>query len=694
MICLLDSIRGHAKDGRRNLAVDDGVKPLDWAGAAKGIAGTTAEIDRLGFGERPVGLLLDHSTASAILLVAFLEAGVPIVPLPPYFSKAQVHAALDHAGAGALVTNCWLDREVVRLELERRESAPAGLPPGTAVISFSSGSTGDPKGVCLSAGHLIAVATAICDRLGRDLAGRHLPILPFGILLEQVAGLFASLIAGGTYVPLPGAKVGLSDPLRPDLMAMLGAIERTRATSLILVPEYLSALTSAMELSGIRLPQLNLVAVGGASISTALLERAKALGLPVCQGYGMTEAGSVIAFEGMTSTSTGSVGRSIGAHRITLADDGEIVVDGPLFLGLVGNPRKAGPFATGDVGRFDECGNLWIEGRKSNLIVTSLGRNVSPEWIEGLLTEQPEIAQAMIRGDGDAALEALIVPSGPSVDLRPPVDRVNGELPEYARIRRFRPVLPFTAANGQLTANGRARRPAINQAYPKEIKVLQFFDRLVAETREDQAQFAMTPQLVSGLTGQISRADYIAYLTEAYHHVRHTVPLMLEARALLAGRGNELLVDALDEYIVEETGHEEWILEDIAAAGGDRDAAARSDPSPATKAMVDHAYRTIRNGNPAAFFGMVFVLEGTSIAMASHGAASVQQALGLPKTAFRYLNSHGELDQGHMKFFEALMNRVEDPADQSAIVAMARDMFALFGGIFAGIELEGARHAA
>ena len=169
---------------------------------------------------------------------------------------------------------------------------------------------------------------------------------------------------------------------------------------------------------------------------------------------------------------------------------------------------------------------------------------------------------------------------------------------------------------------------------------------------------------------------------------------MQAARARLVERGSQTLVEALDDYIAEETGHEEWILDDIAAAGGNRAAAAASAPAPATAAMVEHAYRTIRDGNPAAFFGMVFVLEGTSVAMASSGASAVQHTLGLPNTAFRYLTSHGALDQDHMKFFERLMNRVEDPADQAAIVAMARDMFRLFGGVFGAIELEGSRHAA
>jgi acyl-CoA synthetase (AMP-forming)/AMP-acid ligase II/pyrroloquinoline quinone (PQQ) biosynthesis protein C len=659
------------------------------------VEGTLRELAFAGIEpDRPVGLQLDHDPASALLLVALLEAGIPTIPLPPFFTATQRVAALEHAGAVRLIDRCWLEQGAIHVGGHAIGSAPAELPTGTAVISFSSGSTGAPKGVCLSAEHLVGVARNVCEFLGRDLAGRHLPVLPFGILLEQVAGLFASIIAGGTYVALPGRAIGLADPLRPEPGALLKAIDDQRATSLILVPEYLALLVGAMEASGIRLPQLNLVAVGGARTPEALLDRARALGLPVRQGYGMTEAGSVIALEDGQGPSTGAVGRSIGAHVILLVEDGEIVIDGPMHLGLVGEHRTPGPFATGDLGRFDAQGNLRIVGRKSNLIVTSLGRNISPEWVEGLLTAEPEIAQAMVRSDGSAGLEALIVPAGPNADVAAALFRANASLPAYGRLGAHRLVPPFTPMNGQLTGNGRLRRLSIDQAYPKESDVTEFFDRLVADTREEQARFAMTPQLIAGLTGRISRADYIAYLTEAYHHVRHTVPLMQEARAGLVARGDAKLVAALDDYIEEETGHEEWILNDIAAAGGDREAAAASAPSDATKAMVDHAYHTIRTGNPAGFFGMVFVLEGTSIAMASNGASAVQRNLGLPKSAFTYLNSHGALDQEHMVFFAKLMNEIDDPADQAAIIQMARDMFRLFGGLFAAIELEDTRNAA
>jgi pyrroloquinoline quinone (PQQ) biosynthesis protein C len=436
-----------------------------------------------------------------------------------------------------------------------------------------------------------------------------------------------------------------------------------------------------------------LVAVGGARINPDLLAAAAALGLPVRQGYGLTECASVVTLDDGSVEGRGSVGRTIGANGIRIADDGEILIDGPLFLGTIGAPRPPGPLATGDLGRIDERGRLWIEGRKSALIVTSHGRNVSPEWIEATLTASPAILQAMVRGDGRAVLDALIVPAHPDADVGAAVAAVNLALPAYAQIANWQVVPPFTPMAGLLTGNGRLRRAAISASYPYRDNVADepFFDRLVEETREAQARFATTPQLVAGLTGRISRADYIAYLAQAFHHVRHTVPLMQTARARLGHRPS--LIEALDTYIEEETGHEFWILDDIDAAGGHGGLVAASEPGPATKAMVDFAYRTIREGNPAAFFGMVYVLEGTSVAMASHGAGSVQAALGLPDNAFRYLTSHGVLDQDHMVFFETLMNRIDDPGDQAAIIDMANAMFGLFGGLFASIELE-AQHVA
>lgn len=690
MSAVLDAIIERASRDPGGIAID-GAGAIDWRRLAAGLP-SIADRLRSRFGRtRPLGLVVDYGVAEAVLDLALLEAGVITVPIPRFFTSSQRDDALHACGAQGMIEGPIDPAALLSGALDVRvtalETAPVPIPTGTARITFTSGSTGDPKGVCLSRDHLLQVAGAVVSHLGSNHAGRHLPLLPPGILLENVAGFYAVMLAGGTYIAAPQARTGLADPFRPDFATMLRAIEDLKATSLILVPEYLAGLVAAMNAAGARLPRLTLVAVGGARVPPALLDAAAAIGLPVRQGYGLTECASVVALD--DGTARGSVGRSIGVNAISIADDGEIVLEGPHHLGTIGSPAPDGPLHTCDIGRLDADGRLWIEGRKSSLIVTSYGRNISPEWIEGALVAQPQILQAMVRGDGRPALDALLVPSAPDADVDAAVAAVNDALPAYARITRWRLVPPFTPSNGQLTGNGRLRPAAITRAYPEEDDIRadgRFFERLAVETREARARFAMTPQLIAGVTGRISRNDYIAYLHQAYHHVRHTVPLMQAARARLGHK--PLLVEALDDYIVEETGHEEWILDDIAAAGGNRAMAADSAPAPATKRMVDHAYRTIREGNPAAFFGMVFVLEGTSIALASNGAAAVQSALGLPDDAFRYLTSHGALDQDHMKFFERLMNRIDDPDDQDAIIAMARDMFALFGGVFASIELE------
>ncbi len=675
--------------------VDCSGMSLTWSALAglleTSISAIVAQFDQ----SRPVALRADYSVARCLLELILLDRGIPVIAIPAFFTDAQVEQTLEAAGCPVLVTQIGFDPQdphPLRLVTHCSVRDRVALPEGTAIISFTSGSTGSAKGICLSADHVSAVAVSVVSYLGTEHAGRHMPLLPPGILLESVAGFYATMIAGGSYVAHSQLAVGLANPFRPDFAQIIATIDAHAITSLILVPEYLAGLVRTLEASGQRLPRLTLVAVGGARIDPSLLARAARLGLPVRQGYGMTECGSVVALERGDEVVRGSVGTSIGLNTIELAPDGEIVITGPMYLGTIGAPRTSGPLSTGDIGRLDEAGCLWIEGRKSNLIITSFGRNISPEWIEGSLTAQPAILQAMVRGDGRSELDALLVPATPDADIASAVAEVNAALPAYARIARWHIVPPFTPMNGLLTGNGRLKRAAIAKTYPETSATMPFFDRLVSETREAQARFAMVPQLQAGLTGRISRSDYIAYLSQAYHHVRHTVPLMQEARARLQDR--PVLVRALDEYIEEETGHEHWILEDIDAAGGDSAVVAASAADATTAAMVDHAYRTIREGNPAAFFGMVYVLEGTSIAMASSGADAVRQALNLPPEAFHYLTSHGALDQDHMVFFENLMNRIDAPADQAAIVAMANDIFALFGALFAGIALEDTHVAA
>lgn len=212
-----------------------------------------------------------------------------------------------------------------------------------------------------------------------------------------------------------------------------------------------------------------------------------------------------------------------------------------------------------------------------------------------------------------------------------------------------------------------------------------FHERLLAETRRERDALIAVPIIQDALAGRIALPDYVAFLTQAFHHVRHTVPLLMACGARLPAR-LEWLRAAIGEYIEEEMGHHEWILDDIAACGGDRAAAERSSPDEATELMVAYAYDTIARGNPVGFFGMVLVLEGTSVALATRAAEAVETALGLPRNAFAYLRSHGDLDIEHTGFYERLMNSLDDEDDRRAVVHAAKRFYKLYADVFRGLR--------
>jgi len=208
-----------------------------------------------------------------------------------------------------------------------------------------------------------------------------------------------------------------------------------------------------------------------------------------------------------------------------------------------------------------------------------------------------------------------------------------------------------------------------------------FFNQLQADTEAERQALFSIPVIQDALQGHVVKAQYIAFLTQAYHHVRHTVPLLMGCGSRLDSH-HEWLRAAIAEYIEEEVGHQEWILADIAACGGDPDAVRRSRPHASTELMVAYAYHQVDRGNPVGFFGMVHVLEGTSTALATHAAETMRSALALPPEAFTYLSSHGSLDLDHVAFFEGLMNQLDSDDDKQAVIHMARMMYGLYGDVF------------
>ncbi len=193
---------------------------------------------------------------------------------------------------------------------------------------------------------------------------------------------------------------------------MLATLIRGNATTTILTPQLLHALVAAVEAGHPAPQQLRFVAVGGAPVAPRLLQRAEALGLPVFEGYGLSECASVVALNTEGARRIGSVGKPLPHARVKFAADGEILVAGATLLGYTGAaPLQANEFwPTGDTGHLDEQGFLHLTGRKKNIFITSFGRNVAPEWVERELTLHPAIAQAAVFGEARPWNVAVIVP--------------------------------------------------------------------------------------------------------------------------------------------------------------------------------------------------------------------------------------------------------------------------------------------
>ena len=214
---------------------------------------------------------------------------------------------------------------------------------------------------------------------------------------------------------------------------------------------------------------------------------------------------------------------------------------------------------------------------------------------------------------------------------------------------------------------------------------MSFYEQLIEATIPDRAQLFASPIIADCLQGRVTRADYLDFLEQAYHHVRHTTPLLMAVGGRLPDR-LAWLRRPVAEYIEEEIGHEEWILDDIAVGGGDVERVRTSQPGLPTEVMVAYAYDRVNRCNPAGIFGMVFVLEGTSVALALQAADIIQRTLGLPDAAFSYLRSHGTLDQEHVRHLAELVNRME-PDEQAEVLRCARIFYKLYGDIFRALSV-------
>ncbi len=440
---------------------------------------------------RVVATLMDNSADWVALDLALMKAGATHVPVAGYYSSSQQQHVLHAAGVDTVIGSAplpgWASVSLssfvdaaTPMVLNQRPVAP---PTGSshAKISFTSGSTGNPKGVCLDAGAMASVARSVARSLMPLQIKRHLTALPYAVLLENIAGLYGAMKAGAATVVLPAEKVGLLGSSSFDAQVLETAVASNEAQSVIVLPQMLRVWAAGRARKPVNhAPQecLKFVAVGGAKVGRDTIDFARKVGLPAYEGYGLSEAGSVQTLNLPGSDRPGSAGRVLPHARIRCSSKGEIEVGGSLFSGyLDAAPRGLDDWwATGDLGRIDADGFLWIHGRSTNVLITGYGRNVSPEWVETVLQQSPAIAQAVVYGDGEPALCAVLwaSPGADEASISQAVRKANEILPDYARIGHWVSAeITFDAGSGAATANGRPRRekilkhhqPAIDAGY-------------------------------------------------------------------------------------------------------------------------------------------------------------------------------------------------------------------------------------
>ena len=439
-----------------------------------------------------VALFGDNSCDWVTADLACQQANICLVPIPTFFSQSQIdHVCITLAVDTVICQssqpfNCIpgtklqgqrpiLDGRYQLLQLNCAVPG-AALPASTQKITFTSGSTGQPKGVCLSAEQQLLQASALADAVAIDRP-RHLCLLPLSTLLENIAGLYTPLLCGGEVIIPTLGEIGFQGSSSLNTQQFCQTISRYQPQSMILTPQLLVAIIAAAKQGWVPPQSLTFVAVGGGRVSEQLLSEAQQYGIPAYEGYGLSECASVVSLNTRAESAASTSGKPL-PHLTVSIEDGEISVSGNAMLGYAGQPQSWGQktIQTGDIGSLDSNGFLTISGRSKNMLISSFGRNINPEWVESELVANTLIADAVIYGDDQPHCVALLHPRDPQlsdVAMQKIIDKVNAGLPDYAQVKKWhRLPQPLHSEPGLVTDNGRPVRAAIATHYQEAIDSL------------------------------------------------------------------------------------------------------------------------------------------------------------------------------------------------------------------------------
>jgi long-subunit acyl-CoA synthetase (AMP-forming) len=472
---LFDSMKRHVSEVSELIAVSDPRGHLSRRELFTSVMALGADLRDQP--HRTVGIYAPNGLGWMIAQLACALAGKIVVPLPTFFSPAQLgHVVRDASVELILASEQTIALAVqsgVQIKLIDIHRVGAGLQDaidGFGQIIYTSGSTGQPKGVRHLSGQIAWSAAALASATGASAADSYLSVLPLPLLLETICSVFIPTLLGA-YVHF---DAGLAERAgRSDATGIAMAFEAHRPTMSVLVPQLLKHWVAELKADSQTAPSsLRFVAVGGAPVPNRVANDAWSLGIPVHEGYGLSECCSVVAVNRPKERRPGTVGQPLSGLSVSI-DGGEIVVDGPSITdGYLGQEPATGPWRTGDLGEIDRDGIVTVHGRKDSLLVTSFGRNISPEWIETMLLADPRIALCVVTGHGEPYLTALLIPSPQGAAWFAKATRTDilellsdrcSDAPEYAVPRACIVVSLEQALNNQLLSNGRPVRKNVGK---------------------------------------------------------------------------------------------------------------------------------------------------------------------------------------------------------------------------------------
>jgi long-subunit acyl-CoA synthetase (AMP-forming) len=436
---------GHLAETRPGAtAITDLTQTLTYADLAGRVSWLAARFANL---PNTVGILCANSIAWVECDLALALAGKTMVPLPTFFSPGQLaHIAKDAgiahvlcapetlAAAKALNVPCTVIDDGTEIAAYPMDLSAADH---AKRIIYTSGTTGAPKGVRIGSRQIAASARGLVHASGANATDRYLSILPFSLLLEQIAAICVPLLAGA---PVTLTPVAAGAAMQGNPKPLIEAFATVRPTASVLVPGLLGAWVQGLRATNMQAPDtLRFIAVGGAPVPASLAEAAWALGIPVHEGYGLSECCSVVSVNRPGHRVAGSAGQIVDGLSVTF-EDGEIVVHGATVMdGYLGASGVTdGVWRTGDLGERTPEGALRILGRKDRLIVTPQGRNINPEWIETLAQDAPGVIGARLSlEDGQTLVLDITTTPGIDQDLQRAVRAALVSAPDYAQPARI-----------------------------------------------------------------------------------------------------------------------------------------------------------------------------------------------------------------------------------------------------------------